>query len=178
MDLINQTLNSFSAQISELPVSFNPDIFEANLVNLVILVSGIVYLGGNALSAALTERQQKILGAIQEAEERLQQSIARLAESEKQLEQAQIVITSIKTDAELTAKQIKSNILNEGKKEIERLALAAKYQIVILEAKLRKSLIDYAVNLAIKRVTSQITSKMNSTLQQQIIDRNISKLRD
>jgi F-type H+-transporting ATPase subunit b len=178
MDLINQTLNSFSAQISELPVSFNPDIFEANLVNLVILVSGIVYLGGNALSAALTERQQKILTAIQEAEERLQQSIARLAESEKQLEQAQIVITSIKTDAELTAKQIKSNILNEGKKEIERLALAAKYQIVILEAKLRKSLIDYAVNLAIKRVTSQITSKMNSTLQQQIIDRNISKLRD
>jgi F-type H+-transporting ATPase subunit b len=178
MDLINQTLNSFSAQISELPVSFNPDIFEANLVNLVILVSGIVYLGGNALSAALTERQQKILGAIQEAEERLQQSIARLAESEKQLEQAQIVITSIKTDAELTAKQIKSNILNEGKKEIERLALAAKSQIVTLEAKLRKSLIDYAVNLAIKRVTSQITSKMNSTLQQQIIDRNISKLRD
>ena len=86
MDLINQTLNSFSAQISDLSVSFNPDIFEANVVNLVILVSGIVYLGGNALSASLEERQQKILGAIQEAEERLQQAVARLAESEKQLE--------------------------------------------------------------------------------------------
>jgi F-type H+-transporting ATPase subunit b len=178
MDLINQTLNSFSAQISELSVSFNPDIFEANVVNLLILVSGIVYLGGNALSAALTERQQKILGAIQEAEERLQQAVARLAESEKQLEQAQIVITSIKTDAETTAKQIKSNILNEGKAEIERLTSSAKSQIITIEAKVRKQISDYVVALALKRVLLQLEAKLNSNLQQQIIDRNISKLSD
>ena len=178
MDLINQTLNSFSGQVSELSVSFNPDIFEANLVNLVILVSGIVYLGGNALSAVLIERQQKILGAIQEAEERLQQAIARLVESEKQLEQSQIVITSIKTEAETTAKQIKSTILNEGKNEIERLTSAAKSQIVTIEAKVRKQISDYVVALALKRVLLQLEAKLNSNLQQQIIDRNISKLSD
>jgi F-type H+-transporting ATPase subunit b len=178
MDLINQTLNSFSEQISELSISFNPDIFEANLVNLVILVSGIVYLGGNALSAVLIERQQKILGAIQEAEERLQEAVARLTESEKQLEQAQIVIISIKTDAETTAKQIKSAILNEGKNEIERLTSAAKSQIVTIEAKVRKQISDYVVALALKRVTLQLEVKLNSSLQQQIIDRNISKLSD
>jgi F-type H+-transporting ATPase subunit b len=176
MDLINQTLNSFSAQISELSVSFNPDIFEANLVNLVILVSGIVYLGGNALSAALIERQEKILGAIQEAEERLQQANARLAESEKQLEQAQIVIASIKADAEINAKQIKSTILSEGKKEIERLIAAAKSQIVTIESKVRKQIIDYVVALALKRVTLQLKANLTSTLQQSIIDRNIDKL--
>jgi F-type H+-transporting ATPase subunit b len=178
MDLMNQTLNSFSAQVSEASVSFNPDIFEANVVNLVILVSGIVYLGGNALSAVLTERQQKILGAIQEAEERLQQAVTRLAESEKQLEQAQIVITSIRTDAETAAKQIKSSILNDGKTEIERLTSSAKSQIVTIEAKVRKQISDYVVALALKRVTLQLEAKLNSSLQQQIIDRNISKLSD
>ena len=76
MDLLNQTLNSFSAQISDLSVGLNPDIFETNVINITILLGGIIYLGSNALSASLSERQQKILGAIQEAEERLQHNVS------------------------------------------------------------------------------------------------------
>ena len=71
MDLLNQTLNRFSTQIAESEgVSFNPDIFEANVVNLVILVGGLFYLLSGSLSESLSERQQKILGAIQESEEK------------------------------------------------------------------------------------------------------------
>ena len=54
MDLLNQTLNSFSAQISDLSVGLNPDIFETNVVNITILLGGIIYLGSNALSASLS----------------------------------------------------------------------------------------------------------------------------
>jgi len=178
MDLFNQTLNSFSGQISDLSISLNTDIFETNLINLIILVSGIVYLGSNALSAGLSERQQKILGAIQESEERLQEAVARLTESESQLEQAQIVIESIKTDAKTTAKQVKSAILTDGKAEIERLTSSAKSQITTIEAKVRKQISDYVVALALKRVTLKLEGKLNVGLQQQIIDRNISKLGD
>jgi F-type H+-transporting ATPase subunit b len=174
MDLLNQTLNSFSAQIADLSV----DIFETNVINITILLGGIIYLGSNALSASLSERQQKILGAIQEAEERLQQAVARLAESEKQLEQAQIVIDSIKTDSQKTAMQVKSAILNDGKAEIERLTASAKSQVSTVEAKVRKQISDYVVALALKRVTLQLEGKLTSNLQQQIIDRNISKLSD
>ena len=140
MDLLNQTLNSFSGQISDLSVGLNPDIFETNVINITILLGGVIYLGSNALSAALSERQQKIVGAIQEAEERLQQAVDRLAESEKQLAQAQIVIDSIKTDSEKTAMQVKSAILNDGKSEIERLTSSAKSQITTIEAKVRKQI--------------------------------------
>ena len=178
MDLLNQTLNSFSGQISDLSISLNTDIFEANLVNLILLGGGIFYLGSNALSASLSERQQKILGAIQESEERLQEAVARLAESEKQLEQAQIVIESIKTDAVSTAGQVKSAILSDGKAEIERLTSGAKSQIVTIEARVRKQISDYVVALALKRVTLQLEGKLSSSVQQQIIDRNISKLGD
>jgi len=176
MDLSNQTLYSFSNQISDLSIGFNPDIFETNVINITIFLGGIIYLGSNALSASLSERQQKILGAIQEAEERLQQAVVRLAESERQLEQAQIVIDSIKTDAEKTAMQVKSAILNDGKEEIERLTSSAKSQIVTIEAKVRKQISDYVVTLALKRVTLQLEGKLNSNFQQQIIDRNISIL--
>ena len=69
MDLLNQTLNSFSTQISALEVSLNTDIFETNVINITLLVGGLFYLLSGALSESLSERQQKILGAILETEE-------------------------------------------------------------------------------------------------------------
>jgi len=176
MDLLNQTLNSFSTQISDGGVSFNPDIFEANLVNLILLDGGLFYLLSGALSESLSERQQKILGAIQESEERLQEATSRLTESETQLAQAQMVIDSIKKDAEQTATQVKNSILTDGKTEIERLTSTAKGQIGTIEARVRKQISDYVVSLALQRITAQLEGKLNSSLQQQIIDRNISKL--
>ena len=175
MDFLNQTLDGFSTHLA---VSFNPDIFESNVINLTILVGGIFYLGSNALSESLSERQEKIMGAIKEAEERLEQATVRLAEGEKQLEQAQLVIDSINKDAETTARNVKSSILTDGKTEIERLTSTAKAQIGTIEARVRKQISEYVVTLALKRVTLQLEGKLNSNLQQQILDRNISKLGD
>jgi F-type H+-transporting ATPase subunit b len=176
MDLLNQTLNSFSNQISDGGVSLNFDIFEANLVNLIILDGGLFYLLSGALSESLSERQQKILGAIQESEEKLQEAKTRLTEGETKLTQAQIVIESIQKDAEQTAAQVKSSILTDGKTEIERLTATAKLQISTIETRVRKQISDYVATLALQRITVQLEGKLNSSLQQQIIDRNISKL--
>ena len=176
MDLLNQTLNSFSTQISDSGVSLNTDIFEANLINLVLLVGGLFYLLSGALSESLSERQQKILGAIQESEEKLQEATTRLTESETQLAQAQMVIDTIQKDAETTASNVKSAILTDGKSEIERLTSTAKAQINTIEARVRKQISDYVATLALQRITTQLEGKLNSSLQQQIIDRNISKL--
>jgi F-type H+-transporting ATPase subunit b len=176
MDLLSQTLNSFSTQISDGGVSLNFDIFEANLVNLAILDGGLFYLLSGALSESLSERQQKILGAIQESEEKLQEATTRLTEGETKLAQAQIVIESIQKDAEQTAAQVKSSILTDGKAEIERLTANAKTQISTIESRVRKQISDYVATLALQRITMQLEGKLNSSLQQQIIDRNISKL--
>ena len=43
-------------------------------------------------------------------------------------------------------------------------------------ARVRKQISDYVVTLALQRITTQLEGKLNSSLQQQIIDRNISKL--
>ena len=85
MDVLTQTLNSFSTQISDLEVSLNTDIFETNVINITILAGGLFYLLSGALTESLSERQQKILGAIQESEERLEEATTRLTESETQV---------------------------------------------------------------------------------------------
>mgnify|MGYP001269365648 CR=1 FL=1 len=176
MDLLNQTLNSFSIQIADGGVSLNLDIFEANLVNIALLVGGLYYLLSGVLAESLSERQQKILGAIQESEEKLEEATTRLTEGETKLAQAQIVIESIQKDAEQTAAQVKSSILTDGKSEIERLTAAAKAQITTIEFRVRKQISDYVGTLALQRITAQLEGKLNSSLQKQIIDRNISKL--
>jgi F-type H+-transporting ATPase subunit b len=151
-------------------------IFEANLINLTILVGGLFKLPSDALSESLSERQQKILGAIQESEEKLQEATTRLTEGETKLAQAQMVIESIQNDAKQTASQVKSAILTDGKVEIERLTATAKVQIGTIESRVRKKISDYVATLALQRITMQLEGKLNSSLQQQIIDRNISKL--
>jgi F-type H+-transporting ATPase subunit b len=176
MDLLSQTLNSFSTQISDGGVSLNFDIFEANLVNLAILDGGLFYLLSGALSESLSERQQKILGTIQESEEKLQEATMRLTEGETKLAQAQIVIESIQKDAEQTAAQVKISILTDGKAEVERLTANAKTQISTIESRVRKQISDYVATSVLQRITMQLEGKLNSNLQQQIIDRNISKL--
>jgi F-type H+-transporting ATPase subunit b len=176
MDVLTQTLNSFSTQISDLEVSLNTDIFETNVINITILAGGLFYLLSGALTESLDERQQKILGAIQESEERLEEATTRLTESETQLAQAQMVIESIQKDSEQTAQQVKSSILTDGKAEIERLTATAKAQITTIESRVRKQISDYVVTLALQRITMQLEGKLTSKLQKQIIDRNISKL--
>ena len=49
-------------------------------------------------------------------------------------------------------------------------------QITTIEARVRKQISDYVATLALQRITMQLEGKLNSSLQQQIIDRNISKL--
>ena len=176
MQLFNQTLNGVSELIADFSVGLNLDIFETNIVNLTLLVGGIFYLGSNALSESLIERQQKILGAIQEYEERLEQEVVKLAESETNLKQAQLVIASIKEEAEATAKNVKSGILTDGKTEIERLTATAKSQIGTIELKIRNQISEYVVSLALERVTIQLEGKLGESVQQQLIDKNISKL--
>ena len=156
MDVLNQTLNSFSTQISDGGVSLNFDIFEANLINLALLDGGLFYLLSGALSESLSERQQKILGAIQESEGKLEEAQTRLTESETKLAQAQI--------------------LTDGKTEIERLTATAKTQIRTIESRVRKQISDYVATLALQRITLLLEGKLNSSLQKQIIDKNISKL--
>ena len=89
-----------------------------------------------------------------------------------------MVIESIQKDAQVTASQVKNSILTEGKAEIERLTSTAKAQIGTIEARVRKQISDYVATLALQRITMQLEGKLKPSLQQQIIDRNISKLAD
>lgn len=176
MYLSPYALNNFSEQVADAAISFNPDIFESNLINISILVGGLIYLLSDILSEGLAGRKQEILFTIQDAETRLAQATARLDEVEKQLAQAEMVVTSLVADAQKNGEKIRSAILVDGQAETERLQSSIQSQVKTIEARVRKQVLDYAVNLALERVTLQLEGELPSSVQQSIIDKNISKL--
>ena len=169
-------ISSLSEVSSGKGFGFNSNFLEANVINIALLLSGVIYLGKNFLTSALELRQQKVTEAIQEAEERLQQANSRLLDSEKQLAEAQSVIEKIKKEAETTARTVKETILAQGKVDIERLTNNGKSNIEQAELQIKKQIQQRIANLALERVSTQLQDYMTPSLQSKVVDNNIAQL--
>jgi F-type H+-transporting ATPase subunit b len=176
MEIMNHFLliSSLAELSSETPRGFglNTNFLEANVINIVILLSGVIYLGRGFLTSSLEVRQQKVAEAIQEAKERLVLANTRLIESEKQLTKAQSVIEGIKQEAAKTARTVK-----EGKLDIQRLTNNGKANIEKAELQIKKQIQQHVTDLAIEKVTVQLKEYMTPNLQSKVIDSNIANLR-
>ena len=82
--------------ISEGSFGINTDVFDTNIINLVIFVGFVFVVLSKSLTETLKTRQEKVISSIQEAEERLKQAQNRLTEAEKQLDQIGMIVESIK----------------------------------------------------------------------------------
>jgi len=162
--------------IAEGGFGINTDILDTNLINIVILVAGLSILVKNALGESLSVRQQKIIGSIQAAEDRLDQSKARLSQAEKQLSKVKVTTDGISEDAQNTANQLKSALIHQGKEEIQRLTENAKVTMTITEAQIKQQLLQQVTTLTIKRVSIQLREVLNSEVQSEIIDKGIANI--
>nr|WDB00633.1 ATP synthase CF0 B chain [Cavernulicola chilensis] len=155
---------------------FNPDILGSNVINIMILILGLFYLGRKYIIAILFERQQKVVEALEEAENRLTQAQNRLSEAQKQLNQTQIVINDIKQEAESSAQKVKESILAQGKEDISRLTRNSKITVSNTEIRIRKQIQEKIISLALKRVVVELRNQLNAEMQARIIDYNIARL--
>ena len=159
-------------------LSWNTNFLETNVINIALLFLGLVYVLKQFLGALLNTRQQKVLTAIQEAEDRLQKAQERLNESEKQFRQTEIVIKQIEQEAIITAAKVRQSILDQGKLDIERLIETGKINISIAERKVREQIQQQITHLALRQVSSDLKKQMTLEIQSQIIDENIIHLGD
>nr|QOS04623.1 ATP synthase CFO B subunit subunit I [Sarcopeltis skottsbergii] len=176
MENVIRIFHIFAEHESHQGLSFNSNFLEANVINIALLLTGLIYVLKQFLGSVLTIRQQKVLAAIQESEERLKQAQIRLEDSEKQLAQTKMVIMQIKKEAELTAQKVRESILEQGKVDIERLTSTGKASIAIAENQVRQQIQQQITALAVNRVFLQLQSQVTPSMQSKIIDDNIVKL--
>lgn len=156
----------------------NPDFLEANVINILLLLSGLIYVLKKFLGATLHGRQKKVLTAIQESEERLKQANIRFVESEKQFKQTQLVIKQIEKEAIITAEKVRQSILAQGELDIQRLTEAGKISIAIAEMQVRKQIQQQITSLAIRQVSLDLKRQITPFIQNKIADANIMQLGD
>jgi len=157
-------------------ISFNSNFLEANVINIVLLVSGLIYVLKQFLGSILSSRQEKVLFAINESEERLNQANIRLIETEKQLAQTQVIIEQIIKEAEGTANRVRQSILEQGEYDIERLTYSSKASIKYAENQVKKQIQQKITSLAINKVSMQLQNEITPVIHTKIIDKNIMKL--
>ena len=162
--------------ISEGSFGINLDVFETNIINLAIFDGALFTFGSKALSENLANRQQKVVSSIQEAEDRLQQAEVRLTEAQKQLDQLTIVVDSITTEAQTAGTTLQTDILMQGKEDIERLTANAKLTIANTEVQVKRQILQQITALTIQRVSAQFKEVLNFEMQARIIDRAIADL--
>ncbi len=179
MDSNCQIFRLIVEQYSEINhgISFNSNFLEANVLNIMLLLFGLIYVLKQFLGSILIIRQEKVLFAISECEEKLEQAKSRLSESEKQLEQTQVVINQIMSDAEITAKKVRQSILEKGKLDVDKLINSSKANIAVAENQIKQEIKQQVTTLAIQKVGISLKAQVDTTMQAKIIDDNILKLR-
>jgi len=169
-------LGLFSLISENSGIGINTDILETGLINIIILVAGVIFLGRDFLSSALGSRREAVLASIQEAEDNLSVAKARLEEAEKQLNQAQILISQVTKEAEITAQKVQETILKQGKIDIEKIVASSKASILSAEIQIKQQVQTYVTGFVLKRVTSQLEKQVTPSVQSKIIDNEISCL--
>jgi F-type H+-transporting ATPase subunit b len=154
----------------------NLDIFEANLINLAILVGLLIYFGRKALGQILGDRRAKIAQAIQEAEDRQKKAAASLAEQQKKLTEAQVTAERIRKEAEERAKAAQGAIASQTEKDIERLKETAAQDLTSEQERVIAELRRRIAAMAMERAETQLKSQLNENTQQTLIERSIAQL--
>nr|YP_009398894.1 ATP synthase CF0 subunit I [Cliftonaea pectinata]ARW68073.1 ATP synthase CF0 subunit I [Cliftonaea pectinata] len=167
--IVKETFNS--------NITFNSNFLETNVINILLLLAGLISVLKKFLGSILLIRQNKVLFAIRESEERLQQAKIRLNEAEKQLNENQIVIEQIIQEAQITAERVRESILEEGKYDIERLTTSSKASIQSAENQVRLQIQQQITALAIKRVKILLEKQITPKMQTQIINNSIIQLK-
>lgn len=157
-------------------ININTNIFETNLINIVILLVVLVYFLGSFLKENLSSRQEQIISSIQNGEKRLNEAKERLAEAKAQWAQAQIIIEEIKNQT----KRSKVNLL-ESEFDQTNQALSQRFNNLLMilyyrEQQVLSSVMKQVSELALKQVTVKLQTPLMEKDQYIIINNKINRL--
>ena len=155
-------------------LNFNP--LETNLVNLVIVISLLVWFLRGFLGGILERRRSAILQDLQDAESRLKTATENLSQAQSELAAAQQKAEKIRADGQARAAGIRA----EGEKRTISAMAAVKAgadaDAEADAARIKDSLRREAALAAIDNVLVQLPGRLDASAQAKLIDSTIKNL--
>jgi F-type H+-transporting ATPase subunit b len=159
-------------------ISLNTNIFETNLINIIILLVILSYFLGSFLKENLSSRQEQIINNIQNSERRLTEATERLVEAKSQWAQAQIIIEQIKDQTQTSKITLLDSEFNQTNQ-----ALSQRFNNLLMilyyrEQQVLSSIMKQVSELALKQVTEKLQTPLMEKDQYIIINNKINRLGD
>jgi F-type H+-transporting ATPase subunit b len=170
------TLILLTAEAAEKGFGLNFDLLEANVLNLAVVISVLVYFAKGFLGKALAERRSQIADAIQDAEKRVKEAAVALAEQEKKLQAAKAEAAKILADAETSAQSARAAILAQSEQDLARMRATAAQEMSNQQDKVMSELRQRVAALAMQDVEQRLRSQMGEDAQRSLIDRSIAQI--
>mgnify|MGYP003307684504 FL=1 len=159
-------------------ISLNTDILETGLINILALLGILIYTGRDFLGSLLEERRTTIVKGVQDAEDRLSEAKKRLVEAQKQLNQANIVISEIKSETVTTKKVLLESDAFQAKKDLtvrfDRALASFRSKERQIFVEIKQQIISLVLQRTVSRVQETFKSEKRSNA---LINETIDKLK-
>ncbi len=152
------------------------DILGSNLLNILVVLGLLIYLGKGVIGNILGERKSVILSAIKDAEGQQKDALLKLTAQKEKLARAQQEAESILEQAETTAKQMEAEILSQAENDVVKMKAAAEREIAAEQDRALTQLRRLAVRKALEKVEEELPKRLDDDLQSRLIDNSIQLL--
>ena len=163
---------------SEGGFGINLNLFETNLINLVIVIGVLYWFLKGFLGGMLQSRRETILRDLNDAESRLKTATAELAKAQQELSVAQQKADKIRVDGNARAQAIR---LGGEKRTIQAMAALKHDALADLNAagaRLTAQLRRQAALAAIDQAMTELPKRLDSKAQERLINSSIKNLGD
>lgn len=154
----------------------NLDLFETNIINLVIVIAALWKFLPGFLGGILERRRAAILSDLDDAEQRLSQATANLAEAQNALAAAQQKAEQIRVDGKARAAAIRTESESRIIDEMARLKQGAMADLDAEASRVTENLRREAARQAIDKALASLPGKLDASSQALLIDQSIQNL--
>lgn len=154
----------------------NLDLFETNIINLVIVIAALWKFLPGFLGGILERRRAAILTDLDDAEQRLSQANTSLTEAQSALAAAQQKAEQIRVDGKARAAAIRADSEARTIDEMARLKQGAMADLDAEAARVTEALRREAAQQAIDKALASLPGKLDASAQARLIDQSIQNL--
>ena len=154
----------------------NFNLFETNLINLVIVIGVLTWFLRGFLGGILDRRRQAILADLSDAEERLSTARSAVAKAQQELQAAQQKAQQIRADGVARAQSVRQESERRTIEEMARLKEDASADLNAEAARVSDLLRREAARQAIQKALASLPAKLDDGVQARLIDQSINTL--
>jgi F-type H+-transporting ATPase subunit b len=172
MEIFDQVFTVLALQEG---IHLNSDILDTGLINIIILIGIVGTAGYDFLKTTLSERQEQIILAVQDAENRVTDANKRLIDAQNQLTQAEVIISEIRKETIQTKRTLLESDYKQAQEDLTIRFSRALSTLNFKEQQIFNEVKQEIISLTLKNVLLQVQKNIGSQ-QSRIIDNNIAKL--